>query len=619
MTDSSLQLPYPNRKPLLLVAATLLFILLALGLSWFLFLPHRLAATLQGNIRAHSGLKLDIAGASRMGFNNGLVIEFEDVSLDQPGAENAGLLRADRLILPVSVASVFGLAESERELHFENPVVSLAAQKLRTASMQEDERGAAIRETRPFKILVRNGAVNIDFGGGGLGLVATDLNGEISWTADDGLAAKLNGQFNGAATAFTFDVYDGWRALAGGSPVEISLATNKNQLAFSGRLKLADVLQLDGRVQGHGTSLGEFGSWLALGVSGFSTTGPLDFGGAVSLAGDVASFSGLDIAVSGMKATGSATVSKGSGRPQLDAKLNFDRLDVSAFSEVSAGKPNPLTEAWSERPLIADNLAALDADIAVFAKSLAFQGLKTGVAQFTFKLRDKKFEGAASVEKAGNGRVDLAFNLDGGLVVPELKVKLVLKDVGVGGLLANILGADGLDGLVNMAADVKARGLHVAGLISTLEGQVDLALANGKLRGIDVAALFASSGQGWTLVFPPGDNAAPVGMDIAVKTNLTDGIVQLDKADISMGGVAISVSGAIDLLRQHVALVAKPAGETASLPAAIKIAGGWQAPQIGAALNAEPVLRLLGRAIDDKGLDKIGKKAKKSLKKLLGN
>ena len=62
------------------------------------------------------------------------------------------------------------------------------------------------------------------------------------------------------------------------------------------------------------------------------------------------------------------------------------------------------------------------------------------------------------------------------------------------------------------------------------------------------------------------------------------------------------------------------------LPLQIKIAGPWEAPDIDPVVDGEglkPALRLINKladGVDDSdGLDKIGKKAKKSIKKLFGN
>ena len=261
MNDAPSQLTTPNGKPLLLVAATLLFILLAMVTSWLVFLPQRVALGLQDKIQQRSGLVVDLAGPVRLGFDKGLVVGMEDVSLAQPGGQSVPLLTVDRMVLPLSIVGIFTGGSSTQEVYLENPVVAFGADKgdkLLGDINAKSDGAIAAKENKPFKIVVRNGAIKMRFGQNGLGLTASDLDGAITWDAEQGLAARLNGLLNGVSTQFELALDDGWRALAEGSPAEISLATSGNQVAFSGRLRSTDRLMLDGRIQGHGDSLRDF-------------------------------------------------------------------------------------------------------------------------------------------------------------------------------------------------------------------------------------------------------------------------------------------------------------------------------------------------------------------------
>ncbi len=636
MNDAPSQLTTPNGKPLLLVAATLLFILLAMVTSWLVFLPQRVALGLQDKIQQRSGLVVDLAGPVRLGFDKGLVVGMEDVSLAQPGGQSVPLLTVDRMVLPLSIVGIFTGGSSTQEVYLENPVVALGADKgdkLLGDINAKSDGAIAAKENKPFKIVVRNGAIKMRFGQNGLGLTASDLDGAITWDAEQGLAARLNGLLNGVSTQFELALDDGWRALAEGSPAEISLATSGNQVAFSGRLRSTDRLMLDGRIQGHGDSLRDFCNWLSCNIKGFSASGALDFESALALAGDVAALREIKLGLGNMKGSGEVSLSQTATRPLLDVKLDFDVFDLAAYQQdTSAGTTVPfnLTQGWSERLLDFADLGAFDGSLEVTSKSMHFAGLQTGPAKLDLRLKDKKLNGGLSAEKVEGGRFETTFSLEGDGPVPQLAIKVTTQEVEARKFLVSVLGFSGIEGPMNLKADVTAEGLHVAGLISTLGGAVAIKVAKGRLHGVDLGKSLLGSGKVWNADGQDDPSLTTLATGLMVDVTMRDGIAKIQTAEFTASGFGVAATGEVDILRQHVDLLAKPVivgGQSDfKFPLQIKIAGAWEAPDINPDLEGsllKPALRLINKAADDVGtrddLDKIGKKAKKTLKKLFGN
>ena len=636
MNAAPSRLTSPNGKPLLLMAATLLFILLAMVTSWLVFLPQRIAMGLRDDIQQHSGFVMDLAGPVRLGFDKGLVVEMEDISMTQTGGQGIPLLTVDRMILPVSIAGIFAGSNEAQEIYLDNPVVVLGADKggKLIGEINAKNNGAiAAQANRPFKIFIRNGGIKMRFGQSGLGLNASDLDGAITWEAEQGLAATLNGLLNGVSTQFSIGLDDGWRALAEGSPAEISLASGGNQLSFSGRLRSTDRLLLDGRVQGQGNSLRDFCNWLSCNIQGFSASGPLEFESALSLSGDVVAFSELKLVLGTMKGSGGARLSQTATRPQLDVKLDFDVLDLAAYQkDPSSGTAVPfkLTQGWSEKPLDFADLGAFDGNLALTSKSLRFAGLQTGSAKLDLRLKDKRLDGGLSAENLEGGRFETTFSLDGQGPVPRLALKITTEEVEARRFLGSVLGFAGLGGPMNLKAEVTAEGLHVAGMISTLAGQVAIKVAKGKLHGVDLGKSLAGSGKGWNSKGQDEASLTTLATDLSVDVKLRDGVAKIHTADIKTIGLGFAATGEVDILRQHLDILAKPVmvrGQSDfKLPLQIKIAGPWEAPDIDPVVDGDglkPALRLINKLVDgiddSDGLDKIGKKAKKSIKKLFGN
>ncbi len=636
MSDAPSRLTTPNGKPMLLLAATLLFILLAMVTSWLVFLPQRIAMSLRDDLQQRGGFVMDLAGPVTLGFDRGLVIDMEDVALAQPGAQRIPLLTVDRMVLPLSIASIFAGSSAAQEIYLHNPVVALGAEKdgkLIGDFNAGNHSAIAAGEKKLFKIHVLNGAFKMQFGQTGSGIKASDLDGEITWDAEQRLGVALNGLMNSASTQFALSLDDGWRAVAEGSPAEISLATRGNQLAFSGRLRTTDRLLLDGRVQGHGDNLQGFCNWLSCNIRGFSASGPVEFESALSLSGDVATLRELKLGMGDMTGNGSISLSQTTTRPLLEVKLDFDMFDLAAYQRapsLGTAVPYKLTQAWSERPLDFTDLGAFDGKLEVSSKSLLFAGLKTGPAKVDLRFKDKQLDGGISAEKVEGGKIETTFTLKGQGPVPQLALRFSTQEVEARRFLGSVLGFSAIEGRMNLNANVTAEGLHVAGMISTLGGEVAMKLAKGKLHGVDLGKSLAGSGKGWNRDGQDAASLLTLTTDIAVDMKLRDGIAKIQTAEIKTVGFGVAATGEVDILRQHVDILAKPVIDRGQndfkLPLEITIAGAWEAPDIDSGVDAtglKPALRLINKAADsldaDGGLDKLGKKVKNNLKKLLGN
>ena len=140
----------------------------------------------------------------------------------------------------------------------------------------------------------------------------------------------------------------------------------------------------------------------------------------------------------------------------------------------------------------------------------------------------------------------------------------------------------------------------------------------------------AGSGKGWNSNGQDEASLATLASDLSVDVKLRDGIAKIETAEIKTIGLGFAATGEVDVLRQHLDILAKPLivrGQSDfKLPLQIKIAGPWEAPDIDPVVEGDglkPALRLINKVVngidDSDGLDKIGKKAKKSIKKLFGN
>ena len=624
MTDVQIVSPFTNRRPLLLIVVTMIFLLLALVASWALFLPQRLANKLISDVQRKSGLVLAVDGGSHLQWGNGINVVLSDVSASSLKQQETPLMTADRIVLPLNFASLFGITDAPRQLVVENANVSVDLAAGKNLGLDVDDKsdaGGVIKDQRPFEIILVNGTlklldVNHDFA-----LSMTDLDGSIVRQADTGLNLKLRGLLNGKSTSLDVGIDDGWRVLDEGGPAEMTLATAEHQLAFSGRLKAKEGLQLDGRLQGHGAGLQPFAAWLGIAITTAPIDGVLNFDGGLSVTGTLAKLNDLTLSLGDMHAAGKIALMAQGSRPRLEAVLDFDTLDFRT------GKKSTVTSAysaktWSEEAITFSDLGAIDADIQLSAKVLKRGELQAGAAKLSAKLIAKKLDANMTSPDVAGGKLSTTLVLDATSAVPKFDWKMQAEAVNAQILLKELFGFEALQGPVKFDADLQSAGVSQAEIISNLHGTANLALTDGKLIGLGLATLLNGSHKGWQL----SDQMFTVLAVVDIAANVEDGIAELARAKIVGGGVAVEAKGQVDLLRQDIEVVAKPllegSGIDLKLPVFVKISGAWQEPDISPGVDdksLKPALRLLNQAVDSDGVEKIGKKAKKTFKKLFGN
>ncbi|MDH3288109.1 MAG: AsmA family protein [Betaproteobacteria bacterium] len=179
--------------------------------------------------------------------------------------------------------------------------------------------------------------------------------------------------------------------------------------------------------------------------------------------------------------------------PSYTFDINVDKLDADRYIAKGGGKPAPASKPApgaggkaGEQPLDFSALKGLNANGSVKIGQLKASNVKASNVRIDIK--------------AANGRLDvspLSANLYRGSMkgavsvqaaqTPVITLKQTLTGVDMGPLLKDAADFDTLEGRGDVSLDVTGRGNTVSALKKALNGNAAIKLADGAIKGIDVA------------------------------------------------------------------------------------------------------------------------------------
>jgi AsmA protein len=349
---------------------------------------------------------------------------------------------------------------------------------------------------------------------------------------------------------------------------------------------------------------------------------------------------GLDVKLDDTRIQGNVGVSQFS-KPLYTFDLNIDKLDLNRYlpaSETKAGD-SKATEKTADKGDQVIDLSAL--------KALNAQGnirvgwLKYGKTEAkNLNIGLKAQDGLASLDPLNvdvyQGTVRGAVKLDA-RATPAVAIQQNLQNIAVGPLLVDTINNDMLSGNGNLNLNVTAQGNTVTALKKSLGGSVDLRMAEGAVKGFDLAGAIRDA-KGKLNVLKGQSNAdADKGKktdfsELTATFNIKNGVAHND--DLAMKAPVFRLTkgeskGDIDIGKEQINYLAKPtlvnslkgqggkdAEQLGSIGVPVKITGTFAAPKFGIDMAA------LGQALAksvalDAITDKLGGTKADALKGLL--
>jgi AsmA protein len=245
----------------------------------------------------------------------------------------------------------------------------------------------------------------------------------------------------------------------------------------------------------------------------------------------------------------------GFSKPAIGFDLDIDHLDVDGYlppKQITAGKQPETKQAEAkqqEKPLDFSALKNLNANGSLRVGSLKAANVKAQQVRVDLKAANGKVDinplSANLYQGSANGNV--AVNA---VAIPVISVKQDLKGISIGPLLKDAMDYDSLEGKGSVSLDVTTRGDTVTAMKKALDGKAALNLADGAVKGINVAETIRNFKAKLGVLKGTQTQAA----DKAQKTDFTElkasfliknGVAHND--DLSMKSPLLRLTGAGDI------------------------------------------------------------------------
>lgn len=350
---------------------------------------------------------------------------------------------------------------------------------------------------------------------------------------------------------------------------------------------------------------------------------------------------GLDVKLDDSRIQGNVGISQFS-KPLYAFDLNIDKLDLNRYLPAAEAQANETTAkpaektAQAEQPLDLSALKALNAQ-----GNIRIGWLKYGKAEAkNLNIGLKAQDGVASLDPLNadvyQGTVRGAVKLDA-RATPAVTLQQSLQNIAVGPLLVDTINNDMLSGNGNLNVNVTAQGNTVTALKKSLGGSVDLRMADGAVKGFDLAGAIRDAKSKLNLL----KGQASADADKSKKTdfseltasfNIKNGVAHNE--DLAMKAPVFRLTkgeskGDIDIGKEQINYLAKPtlvnslkgqggkeADQLGSIAIPVKVSGSFSAPKFGIDMAA------LGQALAksaalDALTNKVGGDRAEALKGLL--
>ncbi|WP_018987269.1 AsmA family protein [Methylophilus methylotrophus] len=296
---------------------------------------------------------------------------------------------------------------------------------------------------------------------------------------------------------------------------------------------------------------------------------------------------GLDVKLDDSHIRGNVGISQFS-KPLYTFDLNIDKLDLNRYlpaaeAKAAETKTAEKTANSPEQPIDLSALKALNAQ-----GNIRIGWLKYGKTEAkNLNIGLKAQDGLASLDPLNldvyQGTMRGSVKLDA-RATPAVAIQQNLQNIAVGPMLVDTINNDMLSGNGNLNLNVTAQGTTVTALKKSLGGSVDLRMADGAVKGFDLAGTIRDAKGKLNLLKGQSnanaDNSKKTDFsELTATFNIKNGVAHND--DLAMKAPVFRLTkgeskGDIDIGKEQINYVAKP-----TLVNSLKGQGGKDAEQLG--------------------------------------
>lgn len=324
-------------------------------------------------------------------------------------------------------------------------------------------------------------------------------------------------------------------------------------------------------------------------------------------------------------------------QPVFSFNVNIDKLDADRYitkSEPAAATAPKTTQASAETPIDLSALKKFNATGEAKIGWLKIANVKTEHVNIGLNAQNGVVNVAPFAANLYQGSMSGALKVDA-RATPVITFKQAMKNISVGPLLVDAINNDMLAGKGSVDVDVTTQGNTVSALKKSLAGNAALNLADGAVKGIDIAGTVRDLKSKVNILKSKDALASDKTKktdfsELTATFNIKNGVAHND--DLEMKAPILRLAkgdskGDIDIGNEKINYLAKPTivkslkgqggadlDQLSGLSIPVKITGTFASPQFGMDFAA------IGAAIAKSNLlDKVGGEKGAAVKELLGN
>lgn len=525
---------------------------------------------------AATGRQLKIEGPLHLSVFPQLGLTAEKVTLaNAPGGQAPYLASMDRLEVGVRLLPLLGGRLEVSAVTLDRPAIHLEAArdgsgnwvlgKTATGSGSAEGGGAGMSAERAsFQgVFIKDGTLTYRDAASGRTRRLEHVNLSVGITRFDA-PLTIDGSLVAEGEKISLDGrIDSLRALMKGTPtpVDLSLTSPLVQASFKGALARdggQGLLKLDTQ------SLRKLAAWAGNPLGPGGGLGRLSLEGQLSAQGKVDRFSAIKLVLDKMTMKGALTLDRTGPVPLLTGQLAIDRLNLNAYlaggaqgANAPANPPPAETQGWSRRPIDLSILKTVNARLTLETGSLSLRKLSLGKTRLALTLNGGAL--TANLDPVtlygGSGKAVLRVRTAGGM--PEIANTLKFDNLAARPFLTDALGVSRIEGTGSVALDVTARGRSPNAIMHALDGKGAITFVNGKLRGVDLAAV-ARTIQTALTGAATASNASTDFTEMGGTFTVKRGVMTSKDFHLLSPFVRLTGAGNIDLGEQTIDFVVEP-------------------------------------------------------------
>lgn len=475
-----------------------------------------------------------------------------------------------------------------------------------TGDATNDE-GGSLRELKLGDVRIVEGAARFADAAAGKTYVAEDINlAVVLKSLSEPLEAKGTMQFQGAPANVDL-VLTSLANLMNNTPgnLKLDMTIGEARAGADLQIETANGLRYRGPATLDAPDLPAFAALVGTELADAPGFDRLSIRGDVDGGADAVRLENAAISFDDIEAQGAMTLNWADARPKATGILSTDKLDLRPYM------PPPATSAegfpaWSEAPMDFSSLRNIDADFDISTDQIFVNDLEFGDSRILLTVDRGRMTAEIPELSMYGGQGSGRLVVNARTATPSFAGNFDVGSVRAEGLSADLLKHDNLLGLGAFKLNFTATGASQAAIMSTMDGSGGFDLADGALRGVNIAALVRAAAE-----FQEGFNPAALQRAVAEArgpTQQTDfseflsdftianGLVTAPTIRLNGPYLTMTGNGSVNLAAQTIDLRFSPRGTTTldgqggrTITIPVRVGGTFSKPTFG--IDAEALAR----------------------------